>query len=95
MKKQTGFTLIELMIVIAIAGILVAVIAGALGFGQEDRCKELCEGLNHRMVKVTSDYCICEDPDTKSRQAYPILSSGEFGAPMRPATRAKILEQED
>jgi len=94
MKKQRGFTLIELLIVLAICGILIAVIVQALGYGQEDRCRELCEGLKHRMVKVTSDYCICEDPDTKSRQAYPILSDGQFGAPTRPATRATILEQD-
>jgi len=79
MRGRHGFTLIELLIVIAIVGIVVALIAGAAGWGREDRCGELCEGLRHRMVKVTRDVCICEDPRTEQRQAYPMRSGG-YGA---------------
>lgn len=96
MKKQKGYTLIEVLIVLAIIGIIVAIVAQAFGYGREDRCKELCEGLRCRMVKVTSDHCICEDPDTKSRQAYPMVANGThgYGAPTSPPTRPALLEQE-
>lgn len=77
--RRPNFTLIELMIVVAILGIIVAVIVGALGGGREGRCQELCEGLRHRMVTVTPDACICEDPKTKDRQAHPMARTRYYG----------------
>lgn len=76
---RRGFTLIELLIVIAIIAIIVALVMGLAGNDREDRCRELCTGLKHRVVKVTPDACICEDPATGQRQAYP-MQMGGYGA---------------
>lgn len=93
--KRTGFTLIELMIVIAIIGILVAIVVGVVGKpSRAERCKELCDGLRHRMVKVTRDVCICENPETKERQAYP-MQNGSYGASSRGSLKPRLLERED
>ena len=73
MKNQRAFTLIELLIVLAIVGIVVAfILSVAMRPSRENRCQELCDGLRQRMIKVTPDACICEDLETKRRQAYPM-----------------------
>ena len=72
--RRPKITLVELMIILAIICILLAILIPFFGGpgSREGRCRELCEGLRHRMVKVTPDACICEDPKTKDRKAYPM-----------------------
>jgi prepilin-type N-terminal cleavage/methylation domain-containing protein len=95
MKKQTGFTLIELMIVIAIIALLVAGLVGIINQpSRDDRCKELCEALRHRVVKATPDACVCEDPETKQRQAYP-MQNGSYGAANRTPAQQMLWEADE
>ena len=82
MKKQTGFTLIELLIVVAIVCILVAIVVGLVGQpSRDERCAEICDGLRQKKVKVTPDVCICEDPESKTRQAYPLGTNTQGNYP--------------
>ena len=90
-KQQRGFTLIELMIVVAIVGIIIAVIVGVVNRpSRDERCAEICDGLRQKKVKVTPDVCICEDSQ-KTRQAYPM---GRAGGNYAPAAHPGMLEAE-
>lgn len=64
-------TFAEVMIVVAILGIIVAMAVTALGPGPEEDCRELCEAMRHRTIKLTRDACVCEDPETGERHAHP------------------------
>jgi len=68
MKKQQGFTLIELMIVIAIIGIMVSVIAAAVGGNWTGRHKESAqenanEFISSMELKVDKVQCNGTDSD--------------------------------
>lgn len=78
--NSKGMTLIEVLIVVATVGLIIAIIAiiaqASTRPSREERCHEICDGLRQRRVKVTPDICICEDPETKARQGYPLNGAG-------------------